>query len=199
MVVSCLRICLPVWCPVVLRHDKTWPTWRSSWILTAEIRLLINSHPHNYPPLTEEDEEKKNPSGEIQTSNQLHGYLHHQLVPLQFSNVFIAVSDEEMKYFKYPGYPHHYKQSQTQSLKASDYIVRSQEPRTTLSTWSAAAVWSFSLGKSCPVLTFLSSELHREECRAMKVFFLVLERELNIFKLPGLTGCDLLSEMKVAR
>ena len=79
----------------------------------ADIRLLIKSHPHDYPPLTEEDEEEKNPPGEIQTSNHLHRYLHHQLVLLQFCPFFLVVIDEEMKDFKYPGYPHHYKQSQT--------------------------------------------------------------------------------------
>ena len=79
----------------------------------ADIRFLIKSHPHNYPPLTEEDEEEKNPPGQIQTSNHLHRYLHHQLVLLQFSTVFMVVMDEEMKDFKNPGNPHHYKQSQT--------------------------------------------------------------------------------------
>ena len=79
----------------------------------ADIRLLIKSHPHDYPPLTEEDEEEKNPPGQIQTSNHLHRNLHHQLVLLQFGTVFMVVMDEEMKDFKNPGNPHHYKQSQT--------------------------------------------------------------------------------------
>ena len=61
----------------------------------------------------QEDEEQKNAPGQIQTSNHLHGYLHHQLVLLQFSYVFLVVTDEEMKYFKDPRYPHHDKQSQT--------------------------------------------------------------------------------------
>ena len=79
----------------------------------ADIRFLIKSHPHDYPPLTEEDEEEKNPPGEIETSNHLHYYLNHQLVLLQFWAVFMVVVDEKMKDFKNPGYPHCYKQSQT--------------------------------------------------------------------------------------
>ena len=66
----------------------------------ADIRSQIKPHPHNYPPLTEEDEEKKNPPGEIQTSNYLHHNLNHQLVLLQFSSV--VVMDEEMNDFKNP-------------------------------------------------------------------------------------------------
>ena len=31
----------------------------------ADIRLLIKTHPQNYPPLAEEDEEEKNPPGQI--------------------------------------------------------------------------------------------------------------------------------------
>ena len=68
----------------------------------ADLRFLIKAHPHNYPPLTEEDEEKKNPPGQIQTSNQLHRYLHHQLVLLQFSNVLMVVMNEEVNDFENP-------------------------------------------------------------------------------------------------
>ena len=80
------------------------------------MRLLTlgTAHPQNDPSLAEKDKEEKDPAGEIQTSNEFHEDLHHNLVGLHGGAI---VREEEMEELKDPGYSHHTEQSETEKLR----------------------------------------------------------------------------------